>query len=344
MGSSRLYAWVFSLTAIFSAIALIVWDGYKTSTLAQALIELKRTRPEICYFGDSIVVTSEGESDPRTILDIFEAKCSKSVGSIAHAAYSPMVYRDAMELMVACGIRPKVFILPLSTQYFTPKMTENPHNLFILDRKRAFLQFEGSLGQWWDFLYWRFVNSEKEMLQRHLNSEVILFGRKYQRRSFVHTSLAIPLHYSSIELVRHRMAPFFAYHYGETIDPQSVALDTLKDIQRLAKQLRAKLWIYFTPINHQDARYIWRDDFDNVQKNNMLFIQQLLKELKIPFVDYTELVTPDQFMDRRYVCDHLFAGGRKMLVEKICRDMKLEDDVDDRAAELEAPFSNILEK
>jgi hypothetical protein len=291
--------------------------------LALEMIEAFDHAPvDVLFFGDSVITTSSVcDTGDVLIPDALATLLDRPVLTIAHWAYSPLVFQDYAKLLRRTVYKPALVVLPINIRTFSDQFFRNPDFHFGERRlriRRAALgldlrQLPSFVADWLRDeiakLAFDWVPVTIDGVELGTNAEI-------ERKSRIDVALEClhePYDYEEELSLR------FTYHYmGVVPEDHPLFADLAATIEELRSQGIAVL-AYLTPVNVEEGvGYVGPALSERVRRNADLVVRTLAR-LGVPSVDLVEAVPAADFIDKSYACEHLNQRGRNQVAEALAR-------------------------
>lgn len=302
----------------FTALWLKIPKPYPAlAKLATSYDSHLRKGAEILFLGDSVVERiSWHDTDKRTLGQMTADALSNRnhMLCIAHAAYHFRIYYYLLNILRSTRNKPELVILPINMRCFSPQWDLNPS-----------WQFEEEI---------RYLKAYPETRKvpaiRH-NADALTFSdtERNQELDLPFTDLKrigqfldliknIP---SDPEGMFQRRKQIYIFHYLNPLQRDHRRLAYLGKILDLMNELNIRTILYITPMNYEGGRKHVGDGFMKIIRSNAAIIQghilPWLGKGQIGFMDFQELLTPENFFHIDELTEHLNQFGRMKLAQAL---------------------------
>lgn len=289
--------------------------------LAQALLRAFDTRPyDVLFFGDSVITeTGVCDTGKQRIPEVLEERLGRPVYTVAHWAFSPMVYRDYARLLRRTAYRPRLAVLPITIRDFSSQFFRNPDFHFRERRLRIRRAAEGV--DWSGFPHW-LVGLVRQDIEEwaYAHEPVSIDGVVLGSNTDIERRAKIP----AILECKHEpydhaqeLALRFTYHYMEPIPPDH---PLFRDLAATVRELRSQgiaVVAYITPVNVVEGSHYAGPRLGERVAANARLVAGFLERLGVPTLDLHDAVGPDDFIDKAYACEHLDQTGRSLVADAL---------------------------
>ena len=341
--------YLFLFVSVFVIISFFALSRYIFSTPAMEkfVIESLFKNNKIAYFGDSTLYSNHksisGES--LGLADIFEKNIKIKTMEVSGAAYNPILYEKLLNAMYKINSSVQVAIIPINLRSFSSSWLDFPEYQF--EQECSFLSiiyFDPNLNCIKDHLNNKFNPSFLNVKQKKYREESIPgvgFLKTTKRRIFFEKTCLIDrvnrefscknkndfeqfLAYMSVGVPASQVMGIlrYNYHYGEVINENNRALNSIKKISELALLYDKNIFFYFTPHNFEEVMKTSGEVIVNIMNDNINKIISILNNKKnIKVLDFSNLLDSSYF-DLECRCEHIDSEGKKILSFQIIKALK----------------------
>lgn len=290
-------------------------------TLPPEIVEMDRLLAQgvdVIYFGDSTVTALAPEDTDRRALGqmLQESLPLLEVSPLAHYAYHAEIYEAYCEYIRGGEQSPWAVVIPVNLRSFSLEWDRKPEWEFV--REKYLLRHRGLVARSLlrPLTVFRAVDltpiSQEDYLKTPVYVGDALAG---EVRDFETMGRDV-----DADVFYERQ---FAYLYQYPLNrdhPKLVAL--IRAIESLQAQDILPL-LYITPIDYRTGEKYAGDAFAEQVAENVSLIRTVLAETGLQVLDLSRLLGPEAFCYQREVHEHLRAGGRKMVAERIARRIRI---------------------
>jgi hypothetical protein len=307
-------------TALNFAVILVargIYNGYEP--LADTLVAEASLR-RVLIFGDSVTYTSaECDADKRTIPEMLDANIGETTAKITHGAYSPFINRHLVDLLDAPNRKIDTVIIPLNLASFYSRWTDRIGFRFFLN------------GAYLDFRTSRSIDVRSIVMDHLVDNgwfpeprfPITSRGEVLPAMTYIGRSLdcgAPP----PTEQERIQLKTLFRSTYdAPPIYPEDIEESLRSTVRKLSK-LKIRTLVYLTPIDLEGARGFVGPDLVHQIDAKASRALSIASEEGAEILDLHAALSSEHFMDKRYVCEHLYASGRQFVAQQVAA--KLRDE------------------
>lgn len=327
--STRYLVTLALFTALLALPAQYVLDPIANpDELATQMREVFDDRPaDVLFFGDSVITAfSICDSGPALIPDVLAQMLGREVVTIAHWAYSPIVYQDYVKLLRTTAHRPRLVVLPVNVRVFSEQFYRNPDFHFRQRRMRVRRAALGLVPG--DFPGWLLGRVREEIDDElyhrapvEIDGKVLGSNDDIERRAKIDEVLECldgPYDYHDELKLR------FTYHYmGRIPEDHPVFADLERTVEEL-KALGIPVLAYITPIDVEEGTRYVGPRFATRVAENVATVASALDRLEIPYENLYLDVGAEDFIDKAYACEHMNQVGRARVAERLARRIRSE--------------------
>jgi len=278
---------------------------------------LYRANNKIVFFSDSVMkAAAECEKNKSGIDDILKQKIKIEIVSINHGAYSAIVYKSYIKHLKDADM----IIVPINMRSFSEEWFDNPPYKFY-EKQIASSILNLNFLEAYRTLYELKTTNELKYLKSPIyrNGEIIGTVDKLRRNGIEprknlyceEKSFYNNPKYLSI------LANKYRFHYMYELKNSHEMFKYLKKIIEFCKSNNLKILFYITPINMEYGKIIVGDEFIDVVKNNIKLLKNFLSTNQARYLDLSNVVRGENFIDHENVCEHLDYTGREIVANAI---------------------------
>lgn len=295
---------------------------------AQNLVDGLKGKKRIVLFGDSVIDAYGTENcDPGATGGIHDrldlALGAGSVLAINRAAYSPLVYNDLTDVIIATDLHPSFVVIPINMRSFSEGWYSRPSYGFML--LRALLRARTGHANIMSYIHiWKYSFSralEHEMAIWRDHDVTYPSYRLGSNHSVNENMKDIPIGLEckpeQKETFRQSLRIGFIYHYMYNLDSNHPVLIALTDMVKKLRQRQIPVIIYMTPINVEDGIRFVGPEFRERVRNNLAVIRASLAQWDTAWFDWLESLPAERFTDQNFVCEHLDEEGRQFVATQL---------------------------
>jgi len=280
---------------------------------------------DILFFGDSTLEWSpEEDADKRSLDEMLASHLpDHRVGAFDYPAYHATVYEAALRLAIRDGARPQLVIVPINLRSFSTEWNLRPSYQF------EELQFQIDNA---NSLVKR--AAYRPLLSLHVTSPATstLTAEEYRRSpvticgkpaGLVHDYLDATVEGTTAERTRKKIG----FHYLYNMSPDHRRLASLKRLHQFAATHQTSVLFYITPIDVENCKRHWGDEFENQIESTLQTIRSELGAVGAVVIDLSHDLPSDAFSYDVYPDEHLNEHGRLRLSQQIALASKQHFDV-----------------
>lgn len=278
------------------------------------------SRPDIIYFGDSVITSvSSSDKNKKTLPEMLAGMIkNKKVEAVENAAYHSEVFYAVCRYMVSRGMLAETVVVPINLRSFSPEWDIKPGYQFAEDI--AFFKYDSLLFRsfYKPLAVFKVFDltpvSEDEYNQTPVYNGDALAGKvmdfddkkRYER-------------YSD-ENMKNKLIFFYLYKLSE----KHRKVKALVSLSNLLKGTSANVVFYLTPVDYETGDKFMGVQFSRRIHDNADVIMTLLKETGAGVIDLSRSLPSSAFdlTDRHYCNEHLNEKGRKFVAEQIALQIK----------------------
>jgi hypothetical protein len=291
-----------------------------TSGLAVQFLEY---RPDYIYFGDSVLATSECESDTRSIPELLPDGLAARTLAFNRGGYDATVWRYMARFIAGRG---KGFVtaavIPINMGAFSPVWARHPSSeeriFFPLASGqvsvREYLQMIGEVHFPWAYAEAQDPDAGKRLIPIPTRSKSIGTYDSVTRELAAMPILGCN---QDIRPYGRLLGLRFALNYGAPISGRP---PILADIDEMAVSLRRsgiRPVIYLTPVNLDDIRRYGGPDVLNQLNANIEQVRGYARAKNWNLVDLSGALPSADFITRACGCEHVDAAGRAFIAASV---------------------------
>lgn len=352
---------VLFLTIFILQIALYFAEGGSKHTYSKkikSVYSVIQSRPDIIYFGDS-VVTSYSNSDsnkktlPEMLGDILKneapctdvtsgrgikrnsaeatpfihrrnvggilAKANKKVGAVENAAYHSEVFYAVCRYMVSIKIIPEAIVIPINLRSFSPEWDMKPGYQFVEDI--AFFKYDSML----------FRSFYKPLAVFKVIDLAPVSEAEYRQTPVYDGDTVVgkvkdfddKKRYEkySDENMKNKLIFFYMYK----LSPEHRKVKALVSMANSLKGTSVTAVFYLTPVDYETGDKFMGPRFSRRISENTGLIVSLLRAAGADVLDLSRSLPSGSFdmSGRQYCNEHLNEKGRKFVAEQVAGRIKL---------------------
>lgn len=327
MNIFKKYLLLMFTTAIASALVfmLVVYQYEKRKLPGFA--EFMQADNEVLFFGDSVLYsTGDCEQGDTNIDDWFRMLSGKSVLTLSHGAFSPIIYAGYTDLLLQTRAKFEYAVIAINLRSFSDEWFTNPQYNFL--RETSILKLTAGevnpehLG---NFMLYSATNYIDKLESSWLNQEVNYTSYKLGPRSkllevFKRTFAGLPdlecLDTIDEDVVA-TLSLLYQYHYGNEL---GINHDMFQYLKRTHENLlRAGITpvYYITPVNYKAAEMYAPNGLTQHIESNIKTITQWLEQRNARFLDLSFDLPDERFVEKHCACEHLDDIGRKYVASQL---------------------------
>ena len=243
-------------------------------------------------------------------------RIGETIAKLTHGAYSPLIYNHYVDLLSAPNRKIDTVIIPINLASFYSRWTDRADFRFFLNR--AYLDFISSRSinfhaVWKDFLDANGLLPEPR--------PVTSTGELLPALTYVGRSLdcgAPPPTQSERDQIR---TLFLSTYDAPPIYPEDVE-EAYRSTVRKLRAMKIRTLVYLTPIDLEGAEGFVGPRLVREINAKAARVLRIASEEGAETLDLHAALTTEHFMDKRYVCEHLYASGRQYIAQQIAAKLR----------------------
>ncbi len=308
--------------AIIFIIQLFIWSNFPhfTPIPYESILNYKKAKTDVIYFGDSTLHSvNKIDHDKTPLYGLVSEKLSPlSLGIIMHDSYQSEIELAYTKEMLKQKYFPKYIIVPINLRSFSPEWDLRPG--FQFPDERVFLTYIHTPLEIFIPFFENFqvpeINSFDERIYHSApvyNGDIFI-GTAPQMEDTTH-----------VPEYTDRLKQLMTYFYMNRIHNNHRKLKALVEIARLLKGTKTKVIFYITPIDIDTGNSLLGKDFEGRIAENSKLISKAL-------MPYAHVINASNMLHTRdfswkaegwYANEHLLESGRKILSDKIAKDINI---------------------
>lgn len=268
------------------------------------------------YFGDSTLYRGDpSEANGPTLPELFVAGSETagegySMATIAHDAYSPVLYCSFVRAMAEHPGRPQVVIIPIHLRSFSVERDQRPEYQFI--REQYFLSYDKLVPRAFfrPFAALRLVDLNPISADAHLRMEV-LDGEEFLGK----VGDLLPQPGEALE--GKVLEDFIRLCYFYRLTPEHRQLSALRELVETCIASDIVPYVYITPIDVELGNNLIGEEFGVRIRENSAVIEALMLEYDILFADFSDKFAHENFVSDRFPDGYLNQRGKQHLAEEL---------------------------
>ena len=335
--------------SIFCIISFLAVSRYIFSTpdMEKFVIESIFKKSEIAFFGDSTLFSDHKttSNESLSLVDIFKKNIKIKTMEVSGGAYNPIFYLELFKAMNKINSSVKVIIIPINLRSFSSSWLDFPEFQFEQECSLlSLIYLDPNLNCIKNHLNNKFNSSFLDVKKEKYRQESIPavgFLKTTKRRIFFEKTCLIDLvnkefscenkndfdqylaYMSAGVPAKQVMGTLrYNYHYGEAINENNRALNSIKKISELALLYDKNIFFYFTPHNFEEVLKASGEMVVNIMNDNInKIISVLNNKNNIKVLDFSKILDSSYF-DLECRCEHMDSEGKKILSSKIIDALK----------------------
>lgn len=330
----RSFLWLFATFTIQVALLGLVINALTIVKHPDVEIinsQIWRDRPiSMLLFGDS-VATSIGPCDSgQDSLQNWVERATKThpaaqkfiqnmVFATSASFYTP-VYNDILNLMVSLNARIQLVVIAINLRSFSDEwytMPSRRNELF-----RSALRVKTGIATLVDFYQiakYTYSDALDREINQWLGERVVYPGYTLGIRSQFNREIkpSLECHPDLQKEYQETLKTKFIYHYLYVLNDSHEGLQALRTLMGTIRAIGAHSLVYITPINMEDGITLVGPKFKQQVTRNITVIRNVVSQEGGMFVDWSDRLSRQRFVDQRLAVEHLDNEGRQWLGEAL---------------------------
>ena len=273
---------------------------------------------DIFYFGDSTLYRGDPkDTDARTVPELFEDGLEGvSIGTIAHDAYSPVLYNAFIHYLADRPGRPKGVVIPIHLRSFSVEREQRPESQFV--REQYFLRHDRLVPRAFfrPFAALRIVDLTPIRSDAHLRMDV-----RDGEKSLGTVGDLLPQPGETLE--GEVLEDFIRLCYFYRLTPEHRQLKALRALVETCIASDIVPMVYITPIDVELGNELLGEEFAARVAENSAVIEALMSKYQVPFFNFSGSFAHDNFVYDHFPDGYLNHGGKRNLAERLIRTSRL---------------------
>lgn len=302
------------LTVVFAAqvsLHLVAPDRGIPSPVSEAT-RMGQTGVDLLYFGDSTLYRgAQDDSDRRTLPQRVGASFpDRSIGVLAHDAYSPALYDAFVKFLVEQPKPPKRVIVPLHLRSFSLERDRRPEYQFA--RERYFLRHEGFLAR----AFFQPLASWGVVELNPISEEAYRSTPVYDGTTHLGSVETLsPKHGDSLN--PSNRDPFIELCYRREMQETDRQVEALENLVQTLNEHGIETIFYITPIDVELGETLYGPDFRAYVSRNADFLESYLAERGAQVLNLSAALSGDAFALGDFPDGYLRATGKDLVANAV---------------------------
>ncbi|MBF0436515.1 MAG: hypothetical protein HQL77_14220 [Magnetococcales bacterium] len=330
----RNFLWLFAaFTVQMALVGLVINALYivKHPDVESITSQIWRDRPiSMLLFGDS-VATSIGPCDSGrdTLQDWVQhtaknhpeaQKLAQNMVFATSASFYPPVYNDILNLMLSLNARIQTVVIAINPRSFSEEWYSMPsrrNELF-----RATLRVKTGIATLLDYYQiakYTYSDTLNREINQWLGERVTYPDHPLGIRSQFNREIKPDLecHPELRDKYHDALKIKYIYHYMYVLNESHEVLQALRTLMGNVRAAGARSVVYLTPINMEDGVALVGPEFKQRVARNRAVIHNVVEREGGVFLDWSDALPRDRFVDQRLAVEHLDNAGRQWLGEAL---------------------------
>lgn len=265
----------------------------------------------VLYFGDSTLYRGDPKDTDKSALPdrLQRLLPDERVGGVYHDAYGPDLIRYFMRYLVRRPNGPEVVIVPLNLRAFSQERLKRPEYQFA--KEKLFLSYTHRIGAAFfkplaTFKFYDLTPIDRSAFHAlPVWSDSKYIGTVGQLEA-AHTKLR------SGDTLRDIVRMI----YTESIPPDHLHLDALREIVDIARRNEMEVVFYLTPLDVARGQEVLGAEFSGAVRENVAAITSAIQD-RAPVLDLTFFLDGTYFTSRELPDAYLNERGKAFVAERI---------------------------
>jgi len=289
--------------------------------------EFVKADQDILFFGDSVLYSfGDCETNQTTIDDWFRNISGESVLTLAHRAFSPIIYAEYTELLPQIEGNYRYAIIPINLRSFSDEWFSRPRYNF--KKETTILKLSAgqlNLDTLSDFVLYSATNYidqlELEWADQDVSYATVDLGTRSQFLEVFKRNFKDVADLECLDQVTESMIEAlglrYQYHYANEVTSEHGMFDRLARTHANLLNAGIKPIYYITPVNHQAVAQFTPAGLNDHIAKNVATITSWLQQRNAHFVDMSFDLGDDRFSEKQCACEHLDESGREHVANRL---------------------------
>ena len=274
---------------------------------------------EVVFLGDSVLYSASAcDTDRRSIPALTRELSGVALFEFTHPAFSPIVYRKALQWLTRYGGKKKAVVMPLNLRSFSDEWFSRPaYNFYRRQMLFDLLTLQPDPG---DYFRVRFANFEKNLERqwagKRLYDDVIRLGSITEISQRIARIRPVPCG-ESLEDQRENIGLRYAFHYGNAIRAGHPMFDYIQQSLEILARNNVASVLYLTPVNLDAIAALGGERLAERVGENLSLIRRMARERGWRLLDLSAALPNDRFSERHCACEHVDQEGRLFIARAV---------------------------
>ncbi|MBP9815544.1 MAG: hypothetical protein KBC63_04465 [Candidatus Levybacteria bacterium] len=281
-----------------------------TPSLTREFMEVV-SHADVLYFGDSVIrTTSASDTERKPIFTYLQKGTPKlKIAGLTHDGFDSQIFYEYVKAVSKKEKKPSLIIFPINLRSFSDTWSYD-----FLDQKTYLSHMDTVL-----FPYMTFVENFVTPVfpqSYGFKGETVDYGDYKQQLQNV-----IKARKSTHDKEQSdRIAAYYLY----TLTKNHKNLHALKESVKVLKESNVSVLFYITPIDYEEGREHYNNDFDKTVRSNIKTVKEALGGEGVVILDLSYRLPSSSFAWQGigYINEHLNDHGRKFVAKEIARNIK----------------------